>query len=102
MSEKTVVVNKSSGWLGLLGIIFVMCKILEIGVIATWSWWLVLLPFYLVIAVLFAVMCGGAALAGLLLGVAWVADEVARRKRRKAYLAREAERQANLKDKLNK
>lgn len=41
-----VVVRRGMGPLGVLGIIFVLCKIFQIGVVATWSWWLVLLPFY--------------------------------------------------------
>jgi len=32
--------------LGLLGVLFVALKLLEVTVVATWSWWLVLLPFY--------------------------------------------------------
>ena len=31
---------------GILGLIFVTLKLAEIGVVATWSWWLVTLPFY--------------------------------------------------------
>ena len=37
------------GWLGALGVLFVALKL--IGII-TWSWWLVLLPFYGVFAFL--------------------------------------------------
>lgn len=36
--------------LGVVGIIFVVCKIFEIGPIASWSWWLVTLPFWGVFA----------------------------------------------------
>lgn len=46
--EKTV---EKTSWLGLLGIVLVVFKLLEIGVVATWSWWLVLLPFYLGLAI---------------------------------------------------
>lgn len=103
MAAKSVVINKSNStnWLGLLGIIFVICKILEIGVIATWSWWLVLLPFYLAIAIVLGILFGTMALAGLALLGAWVIDECARAKRRSDYLKRkqkeEAERQEQLK-----
>ena len=48
MSKATV----SFSWVGLLGVIFVMCKVFEYGPIAEWSWWLVLLPFYIGIAIL--------------------------------------------------
>lgn len=38
--------------MGVLGIIFVLAKIFGVGPIADWSWWLVLLPFYLGLAIL--------------------------------------------------
>lgn len=44
MAKRTIPL--APNWLGLLGIIFVLCKIFQVGVIATWSWWIVLLPFY--------------------------------------------------------
>jgi len=31
---------------GILGIVFIVLKILSIGIVAQWSWWLVLLPLY--------------------------------------------------------
>lgn len=31
---------------GILGIVFVTLKLMGITAVATWSWWLVLLPFY--------------------------------------------------------
>lgn len=37
--------NKMS-LLGVLGVVFVVLKLCEIGAVAAWSWWLVLLPFY--------------------------------------------------------
>lgn len=36
------------GFFGLLGVLFIALKLTEIGVVATWSWWLVLLPLYIV------------------------------------------------------
>ena len=30
-----------------LGIVLLLCKVLEVGPLATWSWWLVLAPFAL-------------------------------------------------------
>lgn len=32
--------------LGVLGIIFVLCKIFSVAPIADWSWWLVTAPFW--------------------------------------------------------
>lgn len=32
--------------LGLLGVLFIALKLLGLTVVAGWSWWLVLLPFY--------------------------------------------------------
>jgi len=56
MSETKTEVRTSFSWLGLLGIIFVMCKIFEYGPIADWSWWLVLLPFYVGLAIIFGIL----------------------------------------------
>ncbi len=46
--------RRGIGAISLLGIIFTLCKIFEIGEVANWSWWVVLLPFYvpLIIAML--------------------------------------------------
>ena len=41
------------GFLGVLGIVFVVLKLTET---IAWSWWLVLLPFYLIPAVLLVVL----------------------------------------------
>lgn len=46
--------------LGILGLIFVTLKLAGIGVVAAWSWWLVLLPFYIAIVVFGAVFIVGA------------------------------------------
>lgn len=48
--------------LGILGLIFVTLKLAGIGVVAAWSWWLVLLPFYIVIVVLGVVFIVGASI----------------------------------------
>jgi small Trp-rich protein len=37
-------------YLLLIGIVFLLLKYLEIGPVATWSWWIVLLPFGLAVA----------------------------------------------------
>lgn len=54
MSTKATATMNFS-WLGLLGIIFVLCKVFEFGPIATWSWWLVLLPFYIGLAIIMVI-----------------------------------------------
>lgn len=43
---------------GLLGIIFVLCKVFEVGPIATWSWWWVLSPFWLPLMLVLLVVAG--------------------------------------------
>ena len=52
--------------LGILGLIFVTLKLAEIGVVATWSWWWVLSPFWIPLAIVFAVL----GIAGMIFGVA--------------------------------
>lgn len=56
MSNKTVVNNNGIGFLGLLTLIFVGLKLAEIGVVATWSWWWVLSPLWIPLALFAAVM----------------------------------------------
>jgi hypothetical protein len=82
MSDRKVSVNYNPGWLGLLGVIFVVAKIWSIGPVADWSWWLVLLPFYIGLAIVLAI--AGAALlgAGGVFGVAALIDKYQDRKRR--------------------
>ena len=94
--SKSTNVSYNMSWLGLLGVIFVVAKIFAIGPVATWSWWLVLLPFYAGLAILLIIAFGGAIIAGLVFGAAAVIDANDRRKRRKAYEAREKARQAAL------
>ena len=61
--SKEVTVNTGSSWLGLLGVIFVAAKVFEIGPVADWSWWLVLLPFYLGLAIIFGALAFAAVVA---------------------------------------
>lgn len=85
MSETKTTVNYNPGWLGLLGVIFVLCKIFEVGVIATWSWWLVLLPFYFGLAFLLAVLAvlafGAVGITGFA-GLEMLVDKYQTRKKR--------------------
>ena len=59
------------GFFSILGLIFITLKLT--GVI-TWSWWLVLLPLYLGVAILAAIFLGGLALMALGIVVAVVTE----------------------------
>ena len=52
--------------LGILGLIFVTLKLAEIGVVATWSWWAVLSPFWVPLAIVLGIF----AVAGVAMVVA--------------------------------
>ena len=98
---KKIEVSSNFSWLGLLGVIFVVCKVLEIGVIATWSWWLVLLPFYIGLLIIFGIVAIGAFGIGGAFGIAWIVDTYRAAKLRKEFKARQdredAEREARRK-----
>jgi len=51
-----------------LGVAFIIMKLAEIGVVAAWSWWWVLSPFWLPFVVFFSVI-----LVGWVIGVVYVA-----------------------------
>lgn len=55
MSEQTWKFSKGSsdslGLLNLLGLIFVTLKLAGVGVVANWSWWAVLSPFWVPVAI---------------------------------------------------
>ena len=80
--SKEVSVNYNPGWLGLLGVIFVLAKVFEYGPIAQWSWWLVLLPFYVGIIIVLGILAIGALSVGGFFGFAALAEKWERRKRR--------------------
>ena len=50
---------------GILGLIFVTLKLAEIGAVASWSWWLVTLPFYGPIVVALGLVLVAAIFAGI-------------------------------------
>ena len=52
--------------LGVLGLIFVTLKLAEIGVVATWSWWWVLSPFWIPLAIALGLLV----VAGVIFGFA--------------------------------
>jgi fatty acid desaturase len=68
-SSKSKTKTASFPILGILGLIFVTLKLAEIGVVATWSWWWVLSPFWIPLAIvlgIFAVVAVGMVVAKLL------------------------------------
>lgn len=85
--DRVVQFNTNPNWLSLLGVILVLLKVFEITVVAQWSWWLVLLPFYVGLAVFFGIVFGGAAIFAVLYGLlalgAWIETSYRRYKRRK-------------------
>lgn len=52
--------------LGILGLIFVTLKLAEVGVVATWSWWWVLSPFWIPLAIALGLLV----VAGVIFGFA--------------------------------
>lgn len=56
MSEKKVVVNNGTGLLGAVGVVLVILKLAAFEPVASWSWWLVTMPFWLGLAVILAVL----------------------------------------------
>lgn len=56
MSTKSSPVNVSFPFLTILGLIFITLKLAGIGVVATWSWWAVLSPFWLPLTIVLAVI----------------------------------------------
>lgn len=51
---------------GILGLIFVTLKLAQIGVVANWSWWLVLLPFWGPVAFALSILALIALIAGVI------------------------------------
>lgn len=68
--------------LGILGLMFVGAKLT--GLIF-WSWWLVLLPFYIVIAIILIILGGGAFTLLGVLGVSALMDRRRQATRRKRW-----------------
>lgn len=59
---KEIKVTRSFPILSILGLIFITLKLAGIGVVATWSWWWVLLPFWIPLAIILTLL----AFAGIL------------------------------------
>ena len=90
-TASTVVVSRGMGPLSWLGILFVVLKLFEVTAVATWSWWLVLLPFYLPFAIvlgmwgfLFAVLLACVVAFGIFAGGMYCWEAWKYRKRRAA------------------
>ena len=65
-NDKTVVQRNGVSAMGLLGVVFVTLKLLGIAPVAAWSWWMVTLPFWGGLALIFAIFL----IAALIVGVA--------------------------------
>lgn len=74
MSKEVNVSLGGGSWLGLLGVIFVVLKLVGVAPIVDWSWWLVLLPFYLGLAIVFGALAFAAVVAGMVLIGAVILD----------------------------
>jgi hypothetical protein len=64
MSEKSAAPGGGIGVTGLLLVLFVGLKLAGIGVVATWSWWWVLSPLWIPLALFLLVVAGIALVAG--------------------------------------
>lgn len=83
--EGNVNVNVTPNWLMLLGVIFVLLKVTGVTAVATWSWWLVLLPFYIGLAIFAGVMVALAGVAAVVIGGAFLLDGINNLYRRIKY-----------------
>lgn len=64
MSERSSASSGGIGVVGLLGIVFIVMKLAGIGAVADWSWWWVLSPFWIGLALaIFVIICVFAAIA---------------------------------------
>jgi len=61
---------------GVLGLIFIVMKTMGWGMVAQWSWWLVLLPFYGPFLLILGIASIFFICAGLLLGLAAIVEAV--------------------------
>ena len=60
------------GALNILGVLFVTLKVLGIGLVADWSWWLVLLPFCFGILALACVLFAALSLSIFMEVLGWI------------------------------
>lgn len=62
------------GFFGLLGLLFIALKLFEVTAVATWPWWLVLLPIWIGPAIFLCIL----AVIGLLYGILWLGTKVSK------------------------
>jgi hypothetical protein len=74
MSDKQVIVKNSTNLFGVVGLILVILKLAGIAPVATWSWWLVTMPFWLGLAISLAFLLVIAGMAAVAFLIAWWAD----------------------------
>lgn len=55
MGKNDVNYKNGVGFLPLLGLLFIGLKLAEIGAVATWSWWWVLSPFWIPLAIVLGI-----------------------------------------------
>lgn len=76
-------INVTPNWLMFLGVMFVLLKVMGISEVALWSWWVVLLPFYVWILIAAGIFAIVGVLATAALGIAYVWDSINRYTRRR-------------------
>lgn len=68
-NKNTASASVGIGWLGFLGVVFVILKLNPGGYLNSpvmdWSWWLVLMPFYIGLVILLAIFVVGAIIVGV-------------------------------------
>jgi len=58
MNGKTTINNGGTGLAGILGIVFVIMKLMHWGDVSNWSWWWVLSPFWIPAVIVILVFMG--------------------------------------------
>lgn len=64
--------SHSIGFLGMLAILFIGLKLGEVGIVARWSWWWVMSPLWLPLAILLVI----AAIGGMLMFIVSVVEKL--------------------------
>jgi len=70
MADVNVKSSGGIGAMGVLGIILILLKAFGVSAVAGWSWWIVLMPFWIGIAIVLAFLL----LIGILAGFAALVD----------------------------
>lgn len=80
------------GALGLLGVVFVLAKVFGVEPVAAWSWVWVLCPFWAGLAIVAAIVLGGAVIFIAAHAAVWGLEALETRKRRRNAAARRTQR----------